>query len=218
MFFTHHEEECYKHLQSHLIDALFCHKLRESEEPDSGQSRLLLIFLSVFACLLYTLLSLDAFIQQLSHPFSCLCARGVSLFCFYVAYYILDLKHYHREQNKGKNHSLFCAGCFQHQHRNLSLLFCVFLYLPSLEFWSCSLIKIWEITHFFGQQEHCSVLLLSALLFGSSCSESAELSSEAWLIWQGEDTSVQCRLLINLFLLSFTQLYLLSLWLQDALE
>lgn len=84
-------------------------------------------------------------------------------------------------QNKASvlQFSIFCADYFQHQEclsDGLDLLLC----LSVSVFQPYSLIKIWEITCLLHQLPlwpagNCSVLLLSALLFGSNSYESAVL-------------------------------------------
>lgn len=85
MLFTHHEEESHKHLRSYLrgvLNILPCHELTEPEQPSSGLSRPLLIFMNVFAFLLCSLLLLDPLVRQSSHPSSwSLCVQEV---CFLV--------------------------------------------------------------------------------------------------------------------------------------
>lgn len=49
---------------------LSCHELNELEQCGSGLSRPLLIFVSGFAFLLCSFLSLDPLVQQSSHPLS----------------------------------------------------------------------------------------------------------------------------------------------------
>jgi len=92
MLFTYHEEESHKHLRSYLIfclqnfrevlNALPCHKMTEPERSSTGLSRPLLVFMSVFAFLLCSLLPWDPLVQQWSRPMSwSLCVQEV---CFLV--------------------------------------------------------------------------------------------------------------------------------------